>query len=317
MSVRRIAFAGAVLVLALGFVTATPAKRPPAPGDKQAPTTPTNLTITASSSTSISLAWNASTDNSSNWWYCVQRDGGGCIRVDPPTTTFSMSNLMPDRTTTWTVYAIDAAGNRSGSSNGVIHTTPPDTTAPTAPTLTATAVYPTRVYLSWTASTDSTTREPSYRVFVNESQVWDSGGYRFFLALRLSPSTAYEFKVDARDQFGNVAQSNVLNITTPPKTDDVAPSPTTNLALGFQSTSGEEAWLTWNQSTDDTDPQSAILYEVYFNGVRHDGDAAIGSGGTIAYCRNATGAGPTEIVVRAVDTSGNESAPSNVAPFDC
>jgi hypothetical protein len=317
MSVRRFAFAAAVLVLALGFVTATPAKRPPAPGDKQAPTTPTNLEITASSSTSISLAWNASTDNSSNWWYCVQRDGGGCFRVDPPQTTFSMSNLMPGRTTTWTVYAIDAAGNRSGSSNGVTHTTPPDTTAPTAPTLTATAVYPTRVYLSWTASTDSTTREPSYRVFVNGTQVWDSVGYRFFLALHLSPSTAYEFKVDARDQFGNVAHSNVLNITTPPKADDVPPSAPTNLTLGFQSTSFEEAWLTWNQSTDDADSQSEILYDVYFNGVRHDDDGVIGSGGTIAYCRTAAGAGPTEIVVRAVDTSGNESAPSNVAHFDC
>jgi hypothetical protein len=51
--------------------------------------------------------------------------------------------------------------------------------------------------------------------------------------------------------------------------------------------------------------------------VRHDDDGVIGSGGTIAYCRTAAGAGPTEIVVRAVDTSGNESAPSNVAHFDC
>ena len=36
-----------------------------------------------------------------------------------------------------------------------------------------------------------------------------------------------------------------------------------------------EAWLDWQQSTDDTDPQSEILYDVYLNGVRND-DGVIG-----------------------------------------
>jgi hypothetical protein len=317
MFVRRTAFAGGVLALALVIVTATPARRPPSPGDKQAPTTPTNLRITASSSTSVSLAWDPSTDNTTNWWYCVQLDGSGCFRVNPPQTTFTRSFLTPGGTTSWSVYAIDAAGNRSGNSNAVTFTAPRDTTAPTAPTLTASAVYPSRVYLSWTASTDDTTFEPAYRVYIDGRVVWDSSVYRFFPALHLSPSTTYEFKVDARDNFGNVAQSNVLNITTPPKTDNVAPSAPTNLTLGFQSTSFEEAWLTWGQSTDDTDSPGEILYDVYFNGVRHDDDAVIGSNGTIAYCRTQAGVGPSEIVVRALDTSGNESEPSNVVPFDC
>ena len=34
-----------------------------------------------------------------------------------------------------------------------------------------------------------------------------------------------------------------------------------------------------------------------------------------AYCREVTG--QATIVVRAVDTSGNMSAPSNAIPFDC
>ena len=42
--------------------------------------------------------------------------------------------------------------------------------------------------------------------------------------------------------------------------------------------------------------------------------AAIGYGNTIVYCR---GAGPNTIVVRAVDTSGNVSAPSNEIVFNC
>jgi hypothetical protein len=314
MPVRSTVLTASVLVLALVFVAATPAKRPPSPGDKRAPTTPTNLRITASSSTSISLAWNASTDDSTSWWYCVQRNGAGCIRVDQPTTTFTMSNLTPDRTTSWSVYAIDAAGNRSASSNAVTHTTPPDTTPPTTPTLSATIVVPTWVQVNWTTSVDDTS-QVSYRVFLDGQAVWDSVGYTFVIAYHLEPSSTHEFRVVARDAHGNTAESNVLTVTTPPKRDDVPPSAPTNLQLGFQSSQGE-AWLTWNQSTDDTDPQSLIRYEVFFGPFHNDGDGNIGAGQTIAYCREATG--PTDIVVRAVDTSGNMSEPSNtIFGFDC
>jgi hypothetical protein len=40
----------------------------------------------------------------------------------------------------------------------------------------------------------------------------------------------------------------------------------------------------------------------------------IGYGATITYCR---AEGPTEIALRAVDTSGNVSAPSNALLFSC
>jgi hypothetical protein len=314
MPARSIVLAASVIVLALVFVATPAAKRPPSPGDKQAPTTPTNLRITSSTSTSISLAWDASTDNTTNWWYCVQRDGASCFRVDPPRTTFSMSNLMPDRTTTWTVYAIDGAGNRSGNSNAVTFTTPPDTTAPSPPpTVSATIVVPTWVHINWTESIDNVT-QVSYRVLLDGNVVWDSVGYRFFTAFHFEPSSTHEFKVIARDGFGNVAESNLLTVTTPPKRDDVPPTAPANLRLGFQSSQGE-AWLTWDQSTDDTDPQSLIRYEVFFGSFHHDDDGAIGSGGTIAYCREATGS--PQIVVRAVDTSGNVSEPRNAIPFDC
>jgi chitodextrinase len=313
MSVRSTAFAASVLVLAFVFVPAATAKRPPPPpGDQQAPTAPTNLRITASSATSISLAWNASTDNSTNWWYCVQTDGAGCFRVDPPRTSFTYPTLAPDRTTTWTVVALDVKGNRSAPSNSVTYTTPPDTTAPSpAPTLTSTSVYPTRISVSWTASVDNTS-QVFYTFFVNGSPYSETIGFRAATVLYLSPSTTYEFKVTARDAYGNTAQSNLLSVTTPAKTDNVAPTAPTNLRFSSE-TAPPEAWLNWDQSTDDTDPQSQILYEVYLNGQRFD-DGVIGYGSTVTYCR---AEGPTEIVLRAVDTSGNVSAPSNALLFSC
>ena len=96
---------------------------------------------------------------------------------------------------------------------------------------------------------------------------------------------------------------------TPAKTDNVAP---TNLTFSSE-TSPPEAWLNWDQSTDETDPQSQILYEVFLNGVRND-DGVIGWDATVTYCREP---GTTEIVLRAVDRSGNVSAPSNALLFDC
>jgi hypothetical protein len=56
-----------------------------------------------------------------------------------------------------------------------------------------------------------------------------------------------------------------------------------------------------------------ILYEVYLNGVFSE-DGLIGGGRTITYCREP---GPTEVTLTAVDTSGNESAPSNALHIDC
>ena len=101
----------AVALIIGTLVMATPVA---AAQDRRSPTTPTNLRITASTTTSVSLAWDASTD-SSKFWYCVQRNGGGCVRVDPPRTTLTLTKLLPDRTHTFSVYAVDIAGNRSAN----------------------------------------------------------------------------------------------------------------------------------------------------------------------------------------------------------
>ena len=317
MSFRSTAFVASALVLALVFISAAPAKRPappPPPSDQTAPTTPTNLRITASSASSISLAWNPSTDNSANWWYCVQANGAGCFRINPPQTTFTYPKLAPDRTTTWTVVALDAAGNRSGSSNSVVFTTPPDVIAPSpAPTLTATAVYPTRISLSWTESVDNTSQVWSTLLVNGSPYGSDLIGYKAATVLYLSPSMTYGFRVSVRDAYGNTAQSNVLSVTTPATTDTVAPTAPTNLRFSSE-TSPPEAWLNWDQSTDDTDPQLQILYEVYVNGTLAGESTTIGYGSTIAYCR---AEGPTTIVVRAFDTSGNMSPPSNQILLTC
>ncbi len=278
--------------------------------ERAAPTTPGNLRITASTSTSVSLAWDASSNNSKSFWYCVQRNGDGCIRVDPPRTTVTFNRLLPNKTHTFAVYANSSQG-RSAISNTVSHTTPPDTTAPSPPpTLSVVSVAPTTVSIAWTQAVDEI------------SQVWTSlfvnGSAYFVDALRppnatlynLASETMYEFRVTVRDAYGNSVESNLLAVTTPAVTDTQPPTAPAGLVASQRH--DPEIPLTWTQSTDDTDPQSAIRYQVVQDGVVQG--HAVGQGRTTIYC---LALGPTEIFVQAVDTSGNVSAPSNTVTSDC
>jgi len=65
--------AGAALALNLALTVADPVaagkKSPPPTGDNSPPTTATNLQATSVGQTSVTLAWNASTDNSGSVTY--------------------------------------------------------------------------------------------------------------------------------------------------------------------------------------------------------------------------------------------------------
>lgn len=299
--------AAAALCCALALVAAPAA----AARDRTPPTTPGDLRITATTPTSVSPAWNTSTDNSSNFWYCVQSNGGGCIRVDPPRTTLTRTNLLPDRTHTFSVYAVDSAGNRSANSNTVAFTTPPDTAPPSpAPTISVTNLRPTRAVLTWPQPVDDTSPQVWWTLFVNGSVLGsaDRLGPPTQTLLTLTPATTYVFQVSVRDRDGNAVTGPPLTVTTPPKTEENPPTAPTGLQ--GSSSDGFDIELRWNASTDDSDPQAEIRYDVYVDGARQ----AVGLGPrTILSCSTAD---PLEIVVRAVDTSGNESGPSNTLLFD-
>jgi chitinase len=90
-------------------------------GDTTPPSAPTNLRVTGTTSSSISLAWNASTDNVGVTGYDVYRGG---TRVTTTTgTSYTDGGLAASTTYTYTVYARDAAGNVSPVSNQASGTT--------------------------------------------------------------------------------------------------------------------------------------------------------------------------------------------------
>ncbi|WP_238412209.1 PQQ-dependent sugar dehydrogenase [Saccharothrix deserti] len=93
---------------------------PSGPADTEAPTPPRNLRSTGKSATSVSLAWDASTDNVGVTGYVVHRDGAQAGTADGTSTT--VSGLTAGTAYRFTVRARDAAGNLSPSSNEITAT---------------------------------------------------------------------------------------------------------------------------------------------------------------------------------------------------
>ncbi|WP_432089407.1 carbohydrate binding domain-containing protein [Streptomyces sp. bgisy095] len=94
-----------------------------APPDTRAPTAPAGLTATADG-TSVLLAWNPSTDDRGVTGYQVTRTGGGSTVVtDVGSTVLSDTGLAERTAYTYTVRALDAAGNVSAASSPATATT--------------------------------------------------------------------------------------------------------------------------------------------------------------------------------------------------
>ncbi len=232
--------------------------------------------------------------------YKVFRNGtqvGGTVAG----TNFTDTGLTPNTNYSYTVAAVDAAGNTSAQSTALAIATLPDTTAPSVPTgLTAGTRTVTAIAFTWTASTDNVA-VTGYRVFRNGTQISGNTTSTSFNDTGLTPNTSYSYTVAAFDAAGNVsAQSTALAIATLP--DTTAPSVPTGLTSPSQTVNSIS--LTWTASTDNV---AVTGYKVFRNGTQ--------VGGTIT-TTSFTDTGLTQITqysytVAAIDAAGNTSVQSS------
>ena len=184
--------------------------------DNQPPTTPTNLHTTGNTTTTVSLAWTASTDNVGVDHYTVYVDGNASGQ--PAATTFTAGGLACGTSHSFAVEAVDGAGNistRSGVlSAGTAACSGNDTQPPTTPTnLQTTAVAQTSISLAWTASTDNV-GVTGYRVYDGTTQVGSPTNTTFTLS-GLTCGTSHTFSVDALDAASNASpHSTALTVST-------------------------------------------------------------------------------------------------------
>ncbi len=93
----------------------------PPPSDTQVPTAPTGLSSPSKSDTSVSLTWNASSDNIGVTGYEIFRGTTPCGTT--ASTSFTCTELSPNTSYSFTVKAMDAAGNVSAPSSALSVTT--------------------------------------------------------------------------------------------------------------------------------------------------------------------------------------------------
>ncbi|MBR7834811.1 fibronectin type III domain-containing protein [Actinospica durhamensis] len=175
-----------------------------------APAAPTGLTVTAKTSSTVSLSWTASSGATG---YKVLRNGTSV--ATPTSTSYTDTGLTAGTSYTYTVEATNTAGS-SAASSSVTATTNSAGTAPNAPTgLTVGTVTTTTVPLSWTASsTGGSYAVAGYYVLRNGSVVGTTTSTSY-TDTGLSPATAYTYTVEAYDTNGDVsAASSSVSATT-------------------------------------------------------------------------------------------------------
>lgn len=189
--------------------------------DTTAPSTPSGLTAAAPTAATVKLTWNAATDNVGVTSYKIYRNGSvnAMATVTAPAVTFSDSTVSANTTYTYTVTALDAAGNQSAHSVPASVTTPAtaDTTPPSVPTaLSGNATSTTSVALTWNVSTDNSGGSglAGYHIYRGSALV-ASPTTNSFTDSGLTAATAYTYSVSAFDNSANgSAASSPITVTT-------------------------------------------------------------------------------------------------------
>ena len=176
--------------------------------DVVAPSTPGNPQVAATGASTARFSWTASTDNVGVAGYRVSRDG--TLLGTVTTTQYNDTGLVPLTTYSYTVVAVDAAGNTSGVATRSFTMPQADTTAPTAPAnLRATSLTKSKANLAWNASTDNV-GVAGYRVYRNGVLVATVTGLTWTDSRQRLATTYF---VRAFDAAGNAsAQSNTLPV---------------------------------------------------------------------------------------------------------
>jgi chitodextrinase len=179
-------------------------------------TAPTAPTLSASGTTDVAtnLSWTAATDNTGVTGYDVYKNAV-LLGSTTTATTFAVTGLTASTTYAFTVKAKDAAGNISVASNTVnVTTLAPDTTAPSAPVLSASGTTSTTTNLSWTIATDNFA-VTGYEVYKGGVLLGTTTSATTFAVTGLVASTTYTFTVKAKDAAGNLSvSSNTVTVTT-------------------------------------------------------------------------------------------------------
>jgi chitodextrinase len=287
-----------IVVSATATVLALPL--PAQARDRTAPTIPQGLRVTATSDSSVDLAWSASSDSSGSVTYRVYLDAARQGDASQP--THVQGGLASSTSYTFTVRAVDRYGNvsqasspLSASTTGGGHATPG-----TPVNLRVTGADYDSVDLAWDAPAGASVGY--YLIYRNG--LWVNSSYGTTGSVDyLAAGTAHTFEVIARGTDNSLSAPAAITAST--RADAGPPTVPGNLRVQTNA-QGLPTGLVWDPSTDDRGVSNYWLFA--------DGSDAFGGGVGVSfysltdeYCTVFRGQTYT-FTVRARDLSGNLSS---------
>ena len=219
--------------------------------------------------TTVHLAW-----TSDSWTREVGYDVyqgttkiGSVGNFTPNDTDFIVIGLQPSTQYTFSLRGRDLAGTVSAAGTArVVTTSATSGHPPTAPgSLTASALAPTSVRLTWAPSTDNYDYVAYYDVYQGTTRLLtvDQSITSVHIGF-LTPQQQYSFHVVARDSTGTVsADSNTVTVTTPQPTGGPIANPQVNLTSATTTFQAQyNLPFTFHNVFIDTDNDAATGYQV-------------------------------------------------------
>jgi hypothetical protein len=270
-----------------------------APGSATPPQSPTGLTVSGRTDSTVGLTWTAP-PGPRPARYAVY-DGATLAAVTSGTTA-TVDRLHHATWHRFTVAALDAAGSESAHSNAVPAGTETCLSEPPRPAASdAAALSSSSVRLSWTLEAAAT----SYTVFDRDTPVATTR-YPEVVLTGLPPGSEHVYRVVATlpQECGDTPRSRRVTVTTPDGPAARPPAPadlsvTENVPGSWPS--GAQLTLAWPAVTGG-DP--ATVYRVY------EGAQPVGETTDTSLTLPVGAATTHEYMVVAVDAAGHESAPS-------
>lgn len=183
--------------------------------DTTAPSVPTGVQATAQSATQVTVQWTASTDDTAVTGYKVRRNGTSVTTATG--TSFTDTGVAASTTYSYTVSAVDAAGNESAQSTAASVTTPaaankPPVVSLTSPANGSTFTAPAGITLAATAS-DPENRLAQVQFYAGGTLLGSDTSAPYSFAWSSVPAGTYTLTAIARDADGASTTSAPVTVT--------------------------------------------------------------------------------------------------------
>jgi chitodextrinase len=263
--------------------------------DTESPTAPANLKTTDITKTTLTLDWEASTDNTAVFGYKIYVDG--VYFADAEDSPFTLSDLTPGKEYVIKVTAIDASDNESDFSNEITVKTSSNIANDSPYNLKASSLTESQFQFDATPGIDSSFVK-EYWIYKDGEKVAETSNLPFVVT-GLEKDKVYSFTiltVDIDGGLSNISESLIVS------TDLTKPSAPLNLKAEDVSNTSAKLVV----GTNGTDNVAVKEYEIYQDGTK--------IATTLVLPYQVTGLNPSTIynfAIKSIDTSGNVSDLSN------